>query len=86
MEQNKRHNNRVERRIRRMEDKLDIIMCDLERVIHIVSGERYVRQRRQEMETDLALARMKASAERLKDMAEKEAKRVQERYGMWSEG
>lgn len=70
--------NRYGRRLRRMEDKLDIILSDLNRIhARLLAIEL---QQREEF-TDVTINRLQASAHRMKDMADKELQAVRERYG-----
>lgn len=79
MKQNRNHRpNRTARRLRRMEDKLDIILCDLNRIhTRLLTVER--QQREQFM--DATINNLHASAVRMKEMAGKELQAVRERYG-----
>lgn len=66
------------RRLRRMEDKLDIILSDLNRVhARLLAIER---QQREDF-TDATINRLHASAVRMKEMADNELQAIKERYG-----
>lgn len=74
---NRRHNGTC-RRLRRMEDKLDIILSDLNRInARLLIMER--QQREQFM--DATINTLHASAVRMKELADKELQAVRERYG-----
>lgn len=79
MKQTRNHRpGRNARRLRRMEDKLDVILSDLNRInalLHIVE-----RQQREQF-MDATINRLHASAVRMKKMADKELQAVRERYG-----
>lgn len=79
MKNNKyRRPNGTTRRLRRMEDKLDIILSDLTRIhSRLLTVER--QQREQFM--DATINTLHASAIRMKEMADKELQAVKERYG-----
>ncbi|MBD5282870.1 MAG: hypothetical protein HDR79_07045 [Bacteroides sp.] len=81
MKNNKyRRPNGTTHRLRRMEDKLDIILSDLNRI--------HVRMNRlqakidaiNELEMDSAINRLRFSAMNLKQLAQEEAERIRERY------
>ena len=75
---NYRRPNGTARRLRRMEDKLDIILSDLNRIqARLLTVER--QQREQFM--DATINTLHASAIRMKEMADKELQAVTERYG-----
>lgn len=75
---NYRRPNGTARRLRRMEDKLDIILSDLNRIqARLLTVER--QQREQFM--DATINTLHASAIRMKEMADKELQAVKERYG-----
>lgn len=74
---NRRHNG-TGRRLRRMEDKLDIMLSDLNRInARLLIVER--QQREQCM--DATINTLHASAIRMKELADKELQAVRERYG-----
>lgn len=79
MKQNANHrHNGTARRLRRMEDKLDIILSDLNRInARLLIVER--QQREQFM--DATINTLHASAVRMKELADKELQAVRERYG-----
>lgn len=75
---NYRRPNGTARRLRRMEDKLDIILSDLNRIqARLLTVER--QQREQFM--DATISRLHAAAQSLKATADKELQAVRERYG-----
>ena len=69
------------RRLRRMEDKLDIILSDLNSVHTRMNWLQSQINSRNEIEMDSAIERLRLSAMNLKELAEEEAKLVKERYG-----
>ena len=79
MKNNKyRRPNGITRRLRRMEDKLDMILFDLTRIhSRLLTVER--QQREQFM--DATINTLHASAIRMKEMADKDLQAVKERYG-----
>ncbi len=84
MKQNHNRNhrpNRTDRRLRRMEDKLDIILCDLNRIHARMNWLQSQIDSRNELEMDSAINRLKLAADTLKETADKELKAVKERYG-----
>lgn len=82
MKQNRNHRpNHTARRLRRMEDKLDIILCDLNRIHTRLNWLQSQINSRNELEMDVAINRLNLSAKTMKDMAEKELQEVRERYG-----
>ncbi len=79
MKPNRNHRpGRITRRLRRMEDKLDIVLSDLNRVHARLLT--IVRQQREDF-TDATINKLQASAHQMKDMAGKELQAVRERYG-----
>lgn len=81
MKHNRNHRpNRTARR-RRMEDKLDIILCDLNRVHTRMNWLLSQIDSRNELEMDSAISRLKLAADSLKETADKELQAVRERYG-----
>ena len=83
MKQNQNHNrnhrpNRTARRLRRMEDKLDIILSDLNRIHARMLT---IEQQQRENFEDATINRLKGAADTLKETADKELKAVKERYG-----
>lgn len=82
MKSNKQHHpNGTTRRLRRMEDKLDIILSDLNRIHTRMNRLQSQIDSRNEIEMDSAINRLHLSAMSLKELAEEEAKRVREHYG-----
>lgn len=79
MKQNCNHRpGRNARRLRRMEDKLDIILSDLNRIhARLLTIER---QQREDF-TDTTINKLQTAAHQMKDMADKELQAVRERYG-----
>lgn len=77
---NRRHNGTA-RRLRRMEDKLDIVLSDLNRIHARMNWIQAQIESRNELEMDSAINRLRLSAMSLKELAEEEAKRIKERYG-----
>lgn len=82
MKQNRNHSqSRNARRFRRMEDKLDIILSDLNRIHIRLNWLQSQINSRNELEMDVAINRLNLSAQRMKEMADKELQAVRERYG-----
>lgn len=82
MKQNRNHRpDRDARRLRRMEDKLDIILSDLNRIHTRLNWLQSQINSRNELEMDVAINRLNLSAQRMKEMADKELQAVRERYG-----
>ncbi len=82
MKQNCNHRpGRNARRLRRMEDKLDIILSDLNRIHTRLNWLQSQINSRNELEMDVAINRLNLSAQRMKEMAYKELQAVRERYG-----
>lgn len=82
MKQNRNHRpGRDTRRLRRMEDKLDIILSDLNRIHTRLNWLQSQINSRNELEMDVAINRLNLSAQRMKEMADKELQAVRERYG-----
>lgn len=82
MKQNRNHRpNHTARRLRRMEDKLDIILCDLNRIHTRLNWLQLQINSRNELEMNSAINRLKLAADTLKETADKELKAVKERYG-----
>ena len=67
--------------LRRMEDKLDIILSDLTRIHARMNWLQSQINSRNEIEMDSAIERLRLSAMNLKELAEEEAKRVEVCYG-----
>lgn len=79
MKQNRNHRpSRTDRRLRRIEDKLDIILSDLNRIYARLLT---VECQQCEQFTDATINRLHASAVRMKKLADKELQTVRERYG-----
>lgn len=69
---------RNDRRLRRMEDKLDIILSDLNRIhARLLTVEC---QQREDF-TDAIINRLHTAAQRAKEIADKELQAVEKRYG-----
>lgn len=82
MKQNRNHGpGRNARRLRRMEDKLDIILSDLNRTHTRLNWLQSQIDSRNELEMDLAINRLRLSANSLKETAANELQSVKERYG-----
>ena len=84
MKQNHNRNhlpNRTARRLRRIEDKLDIILCDLNRIHTRMNWIQSQIDSRNELEMDSAISRLKLAADSLKETADKELQAIRERYG-----
>lgn len=82
MNQNRNHRpNGTTRRLRRLEDKLDIILSDLNRIHTRLNWLQSQINARNELEMDVAINRLNLSAQRMKEMADKELQAVRERYG-----
>lgn len=82
MKQNRNHRpSRTDRRLRRMEDKLDIILSDLNRIHTRLNWLQSQINSRNELEMDVAINRLNLSVQRMKEMADKELQAVRERYG-----
>ncbi len=74
---NHRHNGTAQR-LRRIEDKIDIILSDLNRIhARLLTIER---QQREEF-TDATIKRLQDAARRMEEMAGRELQAVRERYG-----
>lgn len=81
MKQNRNHRpNRTDRRLRRMEDKLDIILCDLNRIHTRMNWLQSQIDSRNELEMDLVINRLQLAADRMKKTADKELQAVRQRY------
>ena len=75
---NYRRPNGTTHRLRRLEDKLDIILSDLNRIhTRLLTIER---QQREEF-TDATINKLQAAAHQMRDMADNELQAVRERYG-----
>ena len=82
MKQNNcRRPNGTTRRLRRLEDKLDIILSDLNRIHTRLNWLQSQINSRNELEMNSAINRLKLAADTLKETADKELKAVKERYG-----
>lgn len=82
MKQNNcRRPNGTTRRLCRPEDKLDIILSDLNRIHTRLNWLQSQINSRNELEMDVAINRLKLAADTLKETADKELKAVKERYG-----
>lgn len=79
MKQNRNHKQSGNaRRLRRMEDKLDIILSDLSRIHTRLLA---IEHQQREDFTDATINRLYASAVRMKEMADNELQAIKERYG-----
>lgn len=78
---NYRRPNGTTRRLRRLEDKLDIILSDLNRIHTRLNWLQSQINSRNELEMNSAINRLKLAADTLKETADKELKAVKERYG-----
>lgn len=78
---NNRRPNGTTRRLRRMEDKLDIILSDLNRIHTRLNWLQSQINSRNELEMDVAINRLNLSAHKMKEIADKELQAVRERYG-----
>lgn len=78
---NYRRLNGTTRRLRRLEDKLDIILSDLNRIHTRLNLLQSQINARNELEMDVAINRLNLSVQRMKEMADKELQAVRERYG-----
>lgn len=78
---NYRRLNGTTRRLRRLEDKLDIILSDLNRIHTRLNWLQSQINARNELEMDVAINRLNLSVQRMKEMADKELQAVRERYG-----
>lgn len=78
---NNRRPNGTTRRLRRMEDKLDIILSDLNRIHTRLNWLQSHIDSRNELEMDLAINCLRLSANSLKETAATELQAVRERYG-----
>lgn len=65
----------------RLEDKIDIILSDLNRIHTRLNWLQSQINSRNELEMDVAINRLNLSAQRMKEMADKELQAVRERYG-----
>lgn len=70
--------NGTARRLRRIEDKLDIILSDFSRIHALLLT--IERQQREEF-TDETINRLQGAARRMEEMAVRELQAVRERYG-----
>lgn len=76
-----RRPNGIARRLRRMEDQLEVILCDLNRLHARMNWIQSLIKSRNDMEMDLAVNRLRLSAKTLKELADTELQAVKERYG-----
>ena len=71
--------NGITRRLRRMEDKLDILICDLNCInVRLLAME----QNQREKSLDDAINTLWQQAKRMKELAEQERQAIKERYGL----
>lgn len=66
------------RRLRRLEDKLNIALSDLNRIYARLLT---IEQQQREEFTDATINKLQAAAQQMKDMADKELQTERERYG-----
>ncbi|MDE7465298.1 MAG: hypothetical protein K2M59_02560 [Muribaculaceae bacterium] len=78
---NYRRLNGITQRLRRMEDKLDVILSDLTRIHGRMNWLQSQINSRNELEMDSAIERLRLLAMNLKELAEEEATRVEICYG-----
>lgn len=79
MNKQNRRPNGITRRLRRMEDKLDILICDLNRInVRLLTME----QNQREKPLDDAINTLWQQAKRMRELAEQERKAIKERYGL----
>lgn len=76
-----RRPNGTARRLRRMEDQLEVILCDLNRLHARMNWIQEQIKSRNDLEMDLAVNRLRLSAKTLKELADTELQAVKERYG-----
>lgn len=71
--------NGTSRRLRRMEDKLDILICDLNRInVRLLAME----QNQREKPLDDAINTLQQQAKRMRELADREREAIKERYGL----
>lgn len=79
MNKQNRRPNGITRRLRRMEDKLDILICDLNRIhVRLLAME----QNQREKPLDDAINTLWQQAKRMRELAEQERQAIKERYGL----
>lgn len=79
MNKQNRRPNGITRRLRRMEDKLDILICDLNRInVRLLAME----QNQREKPLDDAINTLWQQAKRMRILAEQERQAIKERYGL----
>lgn len=79
MNKQTRRPNGITRRLRRMEDKLDILICDLNRInMRLLTME----QNQREKTFDDAINTLWQQAKRRRELAEQERQAIKERYGL----
>lgn len=76
---NYRHNS-ITCRLCRVEDKLGVILSDLNCLHKRMNGLQSQIDSRNELEMDLAINRLRLSAMSLKELADEESRRIKERY------
>ena len=85
MEKIKKHRpNSITRRLRRMEDKLDVILFDIKRLNTLPSLIEKIERQQREDYTDELITKLRAVTQSAKDMAEKEAEELRKLYGTGS--
>ena len=79
MNKQNRGPNGITRRLRRMEDKLDILICDINRInVNLLAME----QNQREKPLDDAINSLWQQAKRMRELAEQERRAIKERYGL----
>ena len=85
MEKIKKHRpNSITRRLRRMEDKLDVILFNIKRLNTLPSLIEKIERQQREDYTDELITKLRAVTQSAKDMAEKEAEELRKLYGTGS--
>lgn len=79
MNKQNRRPNGITRRLRRMEDKLDILICDLNRInVRLLAME----QNQREKPLDDAINTLWQQAKKMRELAEQEHQAIKDRYGL----
>lgn len=82
MTQNKnRHLSSTTRRLRRLEEKIDIIISDYRRIQERLNSMQWQINSRNRIEMDMALQRLQLSAMSMKEIAKKEAQEARKMLG-----
>ena len=85
MEKIKKHRpNSITRRLRRMEDKLDVILFNIKRLNTLPSLIEKIERQQREDYTDELITKLRDVTQSAKDMAEKEAEELRKLYGTGS--